>query len=249
MSAKIETRLSKKIAKAILTFGMIEPGDKILMAASGGKDSTSLLYHLALKRDTFAIPFDVEAIHMHTEYCTCKEHPELWEFVRSWGIGLHIVEYSIEDRLQPGRKMNCYWCATQRRTELLRFANEHGFSKIVLGHHQDDILETFFMNMIYKGELSTMLPVMSYDKYPQQIIRPLALVKEAEIIEFAEYLGIARISCSCNFDTRSKRRDVRRHIEQMCYDKPYLKDNILRSMANPMLRYLMVDERAPKDGL
>lgn len=246
--ADILTRVSRKTAKAILTFGMIEPEDRVLLALSGGKDSTTLAYHLARKQPSFPVPFEVEALHLHTEECTCGRHPEIWDLVRSWGITLHTHEYSIHKRLKPGRRMNCYWCATQRRTELLRFAEAHGFSRIALGHHQDDIIETFFMNMIFKGELSTMLPVMSYDRYPQVVIRPLALVKEEEIIECAEELGIARISCACGHDTRSKRRDVRRHIEEICRGRPYVKDNILRSMANPLLRYLLVDERAPREG-
>lgn len=245
----IEKRISQRIAKALMTFQMISSGDRILVGASGGKDSTSLVYHLALKRRTFPTPFELAALHIHTEYCTCNEHPEIWDLVRSWDVELHRVKFSIADRLKSGKRMNCYWCATQRRTELMNFSRAHGYDKIALGHHQDDILETFFMNMVYKGELSTMLPVMDYDRYPQTIIRPLALVKEQQLVEFAGELGIARISCSCTHDSRSTRRTVRRHIESLCSRNPGLKDNMFRAAANPNLRYLMVGDNAPKNGL
>ena len=245
--SEIAATLSRKTAKALLTFRMIEAGDRVLVGASGGKDSTSLVYHLALKRQTFTTPFDIEALHIHTEYCRCDD--ELWSTMQSWGVAVHRREVSIQRRLKEGKTMNCYWCATQRRTEMLKFAEKHEFKKIALGHHMDDIIETFFMNMLYKGELSTMLPVMSYDKYEQDIIRPFSLVKEAEIIEFASWLGIRRVSCSCNHDSRSKRREARGYIERIAAGRSFIKENIFKSMSEPILRYLMVEERSPRDGL
>jgi tRNA 2-thiocytidine biosynthesis protein TtcA len=245
----VDAIIERKVSKAIHTFGMISPGDRVLVAVSGGKDSTTLARFLERRRRGNFDHFEMAALHLHHEYCPCDRHPEIWELIEASGIELHRIDYSIEGRLKNGRRMNCYWCTTQRRTELLRFAESNGFTKIALGHHEDDIIETFFMNMVYQGELSTMLPVMRYDRYPQAVIRPLALVKESEIVEYAREIGIARIACSCGFSSRSKRDEVREHIERMCHGRPYLKDNILKSMSAPNLRYLMVDDRAPKYGL
>ena len=242
---EIARYISGKVADTILRFGMLDPGDRVLVALSGGKDSSALFRTLLLIGSSFPVPFEVQGMHIHTEYCTCREHPELWRIVGSWGGTVHFRDISITERLKAGRKMNCYWCTTQRRTELLSFAEERGFTKIALGHHQDDIIETFFMNMAFKSELSTMLPVMKYDRYPQTIIRPLAMVKERFLADYSAELGLDGIACSCSYDTRSKRRVVRGIIEELASEGEYIKDNIFESMANPNLRYLMTPEAMP----
>ena len=135
--------------------------------------------------------------------------------------------------------MNCYWCSTQRRMELIRYAGENGYNKIALGHHMDDILETFFMNMIYKSELSTMLPKLKYDKYPYTVIRPLAYVKESEIIDFSRKIGILDAAGTCSYGTTSHRLDVRRIIDEMAAQEgSHIKDNIFEAMSHPIHRYM-----------
>ena len=109
--------------------------------------------------------------------------------------------------------MNCHWCSTQRRTELLRFADEHGFQRIALGHHMDDILETFLMNITRKGEISTMLPCLRYDRYPQWVIRPLAWVTEAETDAYAREIGYEAVRCRCGYDELSHRKVIRKALE------------------------------------
>jgi tRNA 2-thiocytidine biosynthesis protein TtcA len=108
--------------------------------------------------------------------------------------------------------MNCYWCSTQRRTELLKYAVENGFNKIALGHHLDDIIETFFMNMCAKAELLAMPIILKYRKYPVSLIRPLAYLEERQVIACADELGILKTACTCPWGQNSKRRDMRRRI-------------------------------------
>jgi len=240
MDKKQERRMDRKIGRAILEHKMIEEGDRVLVAVSGGKDSLTMLHFLNKKKKGLPFDFDLEAIHVKTEFTKEKEFQQMLSLLESWGIPITIIQVNVEERLKEGRKMNCYWCSTQRRTELMRYAEKHNFNKIALGHHMDDIIETFFMNMSYKGELSTMLPYMKYDNYPQTMIRPLCRIKEKEIIAFTEDLGISKVVCTCNFDTTSKRRDMRRVLDFMeKTEGAWVKDNIYKALHNVQTRYLI----------
>ena len=174
--------VSRRIDKAIFGYGLIRPGDRVLVGLSGGKDSVTLAHQLAMKARGFSIPFQAAAVHIRTEYADLEGLERLKELADSVGMPFEQITISVTGRLKPGRKMNCYRCSTQRRTELLRYAEANGFSRIALGHHMDDILETFLMNLTHRGEISTMLPVLRYDNYPQWIIRPLAWVTEQETV-------------------------------------------------------------------
>ncbi|MBI9099136.1 MAG: tRNA 2-thiocytidine biosynthesis protein TtcA, partial [Spirochaetaceae bacterium] len=160
------------------------------------------------------------------------------EFLTKMDVPYTSLFVPVLARLKQGRKMNCYWCSSQRRMELMKFADENGFNKIALGHHMDDILETFFMNMSYKGELSTMLPVLNYDNYNQTVIRPLALVKEKEIIAFADKKEIRNLTCTCPYGRKSKRKDMREVIDYMAQEDESIRDNLYRALSNPVPRYM-----------
>ena len=217
---------------------MIEPGDRILVGASGGKDSATLVYDLEHKRKHGLFKFEFEALHVESDFCSCCAKERLISMFAAWNVPLKTLPVAILARLKPGRKMNCYWCSTQRRTELIRYAMANGFNKIALGHHLDDIVETLFMNMLAKGEFSTMPPVMPYLKYPLVIIRPLALVEERQIIEFAEKTGIAKAVCSCPYGINSDRRRVRARIAEFTGGSSRAKRNIFKSMSNINAGYL-----------
>ncbi len=234
----MERKIDKLVAKAIHDYDMIESGDSILVAVSGGKDSSTLLYDLSKKHSWSAGRFRLEAIHIASDFCSCCKKTGLQSFAQDLGVPFHELEVPIIRRLKPGRTMNCYWCSTQRRTELIKFAIEHGFNKLALGHHLDDIVETFFMNMLQKGELSTMLPVMPYEKYPVTVIRPLALVEERQIIAFAEAKGIAAFACTCPYGRNSERRTVRERIAALTGGDSAMKRSIFASMGNVRQDYL-----------
>jgi len=128
--------------------------------------------------------------------------------------------------------MNCYWCSTQRRTELLQYAMENGFNKIALGHHLDDIIETFFMNLCAKGELNTMPILLKYRKYPVSLIRPLAYLEERQIIECAEAQNILKAACTCPYGINSGRRDIRQRITSFTGNSGAVKRRILGALAS-----------------
>ncbi|MDR3249037.1 MAG: tRNA 2-thiocytidine biosynthesis TtcA family protein [Treponema sp.] len=234
----------KLSAKAILERKLIDEGDRILIAASGGKDSTVMAWALSSLRPALKKNYELEAIHISSDFCSCCKKPILSARLEEWGIPFTDLFVPIIGRLKEGRKMNCYWCSTQRRTELLKYAVEHNFNKIALGHHLDDIVETFFMNLCAKGELSTMPIHLSYRSYPVDLIRPLAYLEEQQIIACAAEQGILKAACTCPFGINSKRRDMRRKIAEFTGDSGTVKRRILRALSSEKID-LLTDGDSP----
>jgi tRNA 2-thiocytidine biosynthesis protein TtcA len=233
-----EAQLAKLTEIALRRYSMIEEGDRVLIAVSGGKDSTSLAYDLAAKRRWWPAHYEIRAIHIATDFCSCCKKTALFDLLASWGVDAVSVDVPVIGRLKSGRSMNCYWCSTQRRTELLRYAMAEGFNKIALGHHLDDVVETLMMNMLYKGQISGMLPTLKYEKYPVSIIRPLALCEERQVIAFAEEKGFRSAVCTCPYGRESKRREVRARIATLTGGSSQLKRNLFESMSNVNEAYL-----------
>jgi tRNA 2-thiocytidine biosynthesis protein TtcA len=233
-----EKALLRLAEKAVRQYGLIEPGDRILIAVSGGKDSTAMAFILNALRPVLKFDYELRAVHISSDFCACCKKSRLQALLASWSIAFDDVFVPVVGRLKPGRKMNCYWCSTQRRTELLRHAMEGGYGKIALGHHLDDILETFFMNMMQKGELSTMPASLSYEKYPVTLIRPLALAEERQIIEFAHSAGFASSACTCPYGRSSNRRTVRAKIAELTGGSGAVKRRMLESFSNVKADYL-----------
>jgi len=236
--SSLTTAVSKKIGKALAKYNMLKNGETILVAVSGGKDSLVLLHYLVEKRKRLPVDYDLRALHIRTDVSPNEHWSAYRHAVEAMGVKLDTVDISLLSRLAPGKRMNCYWCATQRRMELLKHAAAYGIEKIALGHHMDDILETFLMNMMYRSELSTMLPVFKYDKYPCTIIRPLSLVKESEIALVAAELGYSDIISQCNCGERSKRKEIRKSLDYLCREGEYIRDALFRAMENSKPRYL-----------
>lgn len=234
----VANTVAKLTEIALRRYSMIEDGDKILIAVSGGKDSTSLAYDLAIKQRWWPQKFEIKALHIATDFCSCCKKSALERLMTDWGIAYESVFVPVIGRLKEGRSMNCYWCSTQRRTELIRYAMANGFNKIALGHHLDDIVETLLMNMLYKGEISAMLPIVNYDRYPVSIIRPLALCEERQIIEFAEEKGFRSATCTCPFGKDSKRKEVRSRIAVLTGGSSDMKRRLFESMSHVNSRYL-----------
>lgn len=245
--SSIARRVSRRIDKSLFGYGLIREGDRILVGLSGGKDSVTLAHQLAMKARGFVVPFSVEALHIRTEYADEEGLERLRTFAREANLVLHEKTISVTGRLKPGRKMNCYWCSTQRRTELLDFAREHGFERIALGHHMDDILETLLLNMTQKAEISTMLPLLKYDRYDQWVIRPLAWVTEEQTDAYVRELGFLPVRCRCGFDTTSRRKRVRRTLEAIIeLEGEGAREKLMQSLHNVQMRYMPTF--VPRDG-
>ena len=228
--------VQKLCVKAIFENKLINEGDRILIAASGGKDSTVLAWALSAIRPALKIDYTLAALHISSDFCACCKKSALSQQLAGWDIPFIDLFVPVIGRLKAGRKMNCYWCSTQRRTELLKYAMENGFNKIALGHHLDDIIETFFMNMCVAGRLETMPIALKYRKYPVTLIRPLAYLEEQQIIACADELGILKAACTCPYGFNSKRRCFRKGIAaftaEIGLNQSSIKRAILKSLSS-----------------
>ena len=184
---KLEKRLCREVGKAIVQYNMIEEGDKVMVCMSGGKDSYALLDILIKLKARAPIHFDLVAVNLDQKQPGFPEHV-LPDYLKSTGVPFHIENedtYSIVKRLIPEGKTTCSLCSRLRRGILYRVADELGATKIALGHHRDDILQTLLLNMFFGGKLKSMPPKLVSDDGKHVVIRPLAFVSEKDTTRWA----------------------------------------------------------------
>lgn len=230
-------KLFRTIDKAISQYAMLEEGDKILLAASGGKDSTALAEYFSTRLKRKHPCFEVHALHIATDIGS-EFAPTLMKQFEAWEIGLTVKKISVLQRLKQGKKMNCWWCSSQRRVELTQFAREQGFNKIAFGHHLDDILETVLMNALFKGELAAMLPVLPFKQFPVTIIRPLCLADIPMIMRHAEQQGYISSTCTCRYQANSGRKQARTYLARLTEGNYTLKRKLFDALHHINYEYL-----------
>ncbi len=233
-----QPQLFSVIDKAVFDYKMIQDGDKFLLGASGGKDSTALVEYFANRAKRKDANFTFTAIHVETDFEACTMNPKLREKFAEWDVDLKNIFVDVLGRLKEGHKMNCYWCSTQRRTELLRYAIKNGYNKLILGHHMDDILETVLMNMLTKSQLSTMPPVFKYSKYPLTVIRPLCYADVDMIKAHAKEAGYSTTTCTCSYQDNSGRKDARSRLQALTLGDRSAKIKMFNSLRNIHADYL-----------
>ena len=234
---KKSPRLSSLIDKAVFDYNLIEKGDRILIGASGGKDSTALIKYFSYRVRRPDCNFEYKAFFIKSDFA--PEFPEgIMAKFREWDVPFEQLNVNVLERVKAGQKMSCWWCSTQRRTELLNYAIANGYNKIALGHHMDDILETLIMNMLNKGELASMPPRLKYDNFPVTVIRPLAYVSEARLIEEAKAGGYWGYTCTCDYQDNSGRKEARAKLESLTDGDEAKKERLFASMRNIQPLYL-----------
>lgn len=210
---KLERRIVSRFQKALTQYSLIDDGDRILVGLSGGKDSLCLLEMLARRRRILRPKFEVEAIHIRMDNIKYEtDTTYLAEFCRQNEVPLHIVTTGFDDTIAT-RKPKCFLCSWHRRKQMFNLAQRLGCNKIALGHHQDDILHTALMNVFFQGHFSTMPVSLTMEKMPLTIIRPLCLVAESDIRQYAALRHYEKQLKQCPYETDSQRTEIRRIFE------------------------------------
>jgi tRNA 2-thiocytidine biosynthesis protein TtcA len=232
---KLAKRLRAAVGTAITDFNMIENGDKVMVCLSGGKDSYSLLDILLSLRVHAPIHFDIVAVNLDQKQPGFPADV-LPNYLTKLGVPFHIETqdtYSVVKRVIPEGKTTCSLCSRLRRGVLYRVASELGATKIALGHHRDDILETFFLNMFYGGKLKAMPPKLVSDNGKHIVIRPLAYCAEKDLIKFAAIKEFPIIPCNlCGSQPNLKRQAVKEMLQVWAKQSPGRLETMFRSLQN-----------------
>ncbi len=239
---KLHKRLCRLAGQAIGDFNMIEDGDKVMVCLSGGKDSYALLDILMTLRERAPIHFDIVAVNLDQKQPNFPEHI-LPAYLKELDIPFHIENqdtYSIVKRLIPEGKTTCSLCSRLRRGILYRVADELGCNKIALGHHRDDIMETFFLNMFFGAKIKGMPPKLQSDDGKHIVIRPLAYVKEADTERYAQVKNFPIIPCDlCGSQENLQRKQIKNMLREWEKKHPGRVDNIFSSLSTVVPSHLM----------
>ncbi|SOB75024.1 tRNA 2-thiocytidine biosynthesis protein TtcA [Marinobacter sp. LV10R510-11A] len=232
---KLQKRLRRDVGKAIADFSMIEAGDKVMCCLSGGKDSYAMLDILLNLQKSAPVSFELIAVNLDQKQPGFPEDI-LPGYLASMGIEYHIIErdtYSIVKDKVPEGKTTCGLCSRLRRGILYNFAEEHGVTKIALGHHRDDLLETLFLNMFYGGKLKTMPPVLHSDDGRNTVIRPLAYSREKDIARYAELRQFPIIPCNlCGSQENLQRQVIKEMFEHWDKQHPGRLESMFKALCN-----------------
>lgn len=220
------------IGKAMHEYNMIEEGDRVAVRVSGGKDSLTVLNALIRIKKISKVNFEIFPIHIHPVEEGSK-YEEIEDYCKNLGYPLQVFETTLGDILFDKTVKNpCFLCARIRRGLLYRVMKEQNINKLALGHHKDDIVETFLLNVFYQGNMNVMKPMYSSEEYGVSVIRPLAYVEEKDTIKYAKKLNLPILINECPYETsdNSRRLKVKNIIKAIGEDNPEIRSVILNSI-------------------
>jgi tRNA 2-thiocytidine biosynthesis protein TtcA len=249
---KLEKRLCRQVGQAIMDFNMIEQGDKLMVCVSGGKDSYAMLDILLKMKARAPIDFELIAVNLDQKQPGFPEHV-LPEYLKQLGVPFHIENqdtYSIVKRVIPEGKTLCSLCSRLRRGILYRVADELGATKIALGHHRDDMLQTFFLNMFFGGKLKGMPAKLVSDDGKHIVIRPMAYVAEKDLTRWAEHRAFPIIPCTlCGSQENLQRKQVGNMLREWEKKYPGRIESMFSALQNVVPSHLMDNSRYDFKGL
>ena len=230
---KLRKRLRRQVGQAIEDFNMIEEGDRIMVCLSGGKDSYTMLDILLSLQRSAPVGFELVAVNLDQKQPGFPAHV-LPEYLAERGVPFHVIEqdtYSVVKQIVPEGKTMCSLCSRLRRGSLYTFAAENGMTKIALGHHRDDMIETLFLNMFYGSKIKSMPPKLRTDDGRHIVIRPLAYCNEPDIEVYAAAREFPIIPCSlCGSQENLQRQAIKKMLRSWERQNPGRLENIFRSM-------------------
>ncbi|MEO6972162.1 MAG: tRNA 2-thiocytidine(32) synthetase TtcA [Rhodoferax sp.] len=239
---KLEKRLCRETGRAVMQYNMIEEGDKVMVCMSGGKDSYTLLDILRRLKARAPIHFDLIAVNLDQKQPGFPEHV-LPDYLKSTGVPFHIENedtYSIVKRLVPEGKTTCSLCSRLRRGILYRVADELGATKIALGHHRDDILQTLLLNMFFGGKMKSMPPKLVSDDGRHVVIRPLAFVPEKDTARWSQHRDFPIIPCNlCGSQQNLQRKQVGEMLREWEKKFPGRVENMFNALQNIVPSHLL----------
>lgn len=242
---QLQTKLLRLVGETISEYGLIKDGDKIMVCLSGGKDSYSLLDLLLVLQRRAPIHFNLVAVNLDQKQPGFPGHV-LPDYLSNIGVPFHIEErdtYSIVKRLIPEGQTTCSLCSRLRRGHLYRVATELGATKIALGHHRDDLVETLFLNLFYTGKLKTMPPKLLSKDGRHLVIRPLAAVRENDLARYAELRAFPIVPCDlCGSQEDLKRKRVKEFLREWEQRSPGCTDSMFAALSN-VAPPLLLDRR------
>ncbi len=238
---RLQSRLRGLVGKAIADFRMIEAGDRVMVCLSGGKDSYTLLDILLSLKRSAPVDFELLAVNLDQKQPEYPEHV-LPDYLSALGVPFHVIEqdtYSVVKRVIAEGKTMCGLCSRMRRGALYRFAAENGITKIALGHHRDDIVETLFLNMFFGGKLKAMPPKLKSEDGRHIVIRPLAYVAERDIERYARARNFPIIPCKlCGSQDNMQRVVIKRMLQEWEREQPGRIETIFSSLRNVVPSHL-----------
>ena len=249
---KLQKRLRRNVGKAIMDYSMIEEGDKIMVCLSGGKDSYTLLDILMNLQKSAPIKFDLIAVNLDQKQPGFPEEV-LPNYLSTLDIPYEIIEedtYSVVKRVIPEAKTTCGLCSRLRRGVIYGWAEQNGITKIALGHHRDDMIETLFLNMFFGGSMKSMPPKLKSDDGKHIVIRPLAYCKEKDIAQFAQEKQYPIIPCNlCGSQENLQRQNIKMMLQDWDRKYPGRIETIFKAMSNVAPSHLADTELYDFTGL